>query len=112
MVWGNRGFDPNLQGSRFTHWETWLSEQEVFAPPGVTLARNAAGRVLLPLSRPRQFNHFIGKGTRTAALPIRSGTSRIHRFSEGKRKPTSSGQFKAAPNDRAFSARGKEEKVS
>src|SRR6476646_3357177 len=68
MVWGNRGFDPNLQGSRFTHWETWLSEQEVFAPPGVTLARNAAGRVLLPLSRPRQFNHFIGKGTRTAAL--------------------------------------------
>ena len=30
----------------------------------------------------------------------------------GQTKPTSSGQFKAAPNDRAFSARGKEEKVS
>jgi hypothetical protein len=41
-----------FKGAVLPIWETWLSEQEVFAPPGVTLARNAAG----------------GKGTRTAAL--------------------------------------------
>jgi hypothetical protein len=41
-----------FNGAVLPIWETWLSEQEVFAPPGVTLARNAAG----------------GKGTRTAAL--------------------------------------------
>jgi hypothetical protein len=38
-------------------WETWLSEQEVFTPPAEIAAAAQRPRVLLPLTRPRQFEH-------------------------------------------------------
>jgi hypothetical protein len=69
LLWSGLTADSSqsFNGRVLPIWETWLSEEEVFSPVNQLLAvgRAPRPRILLPLARPRQFQHGAA-GTLTA----------------------------------------------
>jgi hypothetical protein len=61
----------SFQGKALPIWETWLSEQEAFAPSAQIASAGQRPRILLPLTRPRQFEH----GAAQALHPMAAGPS-------------------------------------
>ncbi|SDO64892.1 hypothetical protein [Afipia sp. GAS231] len=57
----------SFQGKVLPIWETWLSEQEAFAPPVQIASAGQRPRILLPLTRPRQFEHGAARTVRPMA---------------------------------------------